>query len=330
MQGTWIREPQGDTSVIFVHGILSSGDACWRHANGTYWPALLTQEKDLASVGVYVFTYRTDIFSGNYHLGDAVDSLKEHFHLDRLWESKRLIFVCHSMGGIVVRQLLVVRQAEFIERKTEVGLFLVASPSLGSTYATLLSGFARILGHSQVQVLRFAQDNVWLNDLDTNFQNLKEAGKLSLTGKELIEDQAIVLHKFLRTQVVEPFSGARYFGEHYKVPHSDHSTIAKPENSAAIQHRLLCRFLLDMLQSSPAVPAATNDMAASHSPQAPVHPARGSRGPARITISRNRQTGKCHAIDVGRDEVTVEDNVQEGEDDTIMVRPETSLDRPTS
>ena len=63
MQGTWIRKPQFDTSVVFVHGVLSSGDACWRHANGTYWPALLIQEKELESVGVYVFTYRTDILA---------------------------------------------------------------------------------------------------------------------------------------------------------------------------------------------------------------------------------------------------------------------------
>jgi pimeloyl-ACP methyl ester carboxylesterase len=214
---------------------------------------LLTQEKDIESVGVYVFTYRTDIFSGNYHLGDAVDSLKEHLRLERLLASKHLIFVCHSMGGIVVRQLLVARQAEFIEQKTEVGLFLVASPSLGSSYANWLSGLAKILGNSQTQVLRFAQDNIWLNDLDTNFQNLKEAEKLSLTGKELVEDQFIVLPKLRHTQVVEPFSGARYFGEHYKVPHSDHATIAKPENSTAIQHRLLCDFILNMLQRHPQI-----------------------------------------------------------------------------
>jgi hypothetical protein len=193
----------------------------------------------------------------------------------------------------------------------------------------LLSGLARILGNTQVQVLRFAQDNVWLNDLDTNFQNLKEAGKLSLTGKELVEDQFIVLHKYWHKQVVEPFSGARYFGEHYKVPHSDHSTIAKPENSGAIPHRLLCRFILDMLQSQPAIPVATNDKAESHTPQTPAHPTSGSREQARITISGNRQTGNRHAIDIGRDEVTVEKNVQEGEDNTIVVRRETSPDRAT-
>src|SRR5262249_25209400 len=134
--------------------------------------------------------------------------------------------------------------------------------------------------------------------------------------------------KFWHKQVVEPFSGARYFGEHYKVPHSDHSTIAKPENSGAIQHRLLCRFILDMLQSQPAMPATTDDKAESHPPPPPAPPASGSRGQARITVSHNRQTGKGHSIDVGRDEVTIDHNVQEGEDDTIVVRPENSPNEP--
>lgn len=247
MQGKWIQKPQGETSVVFVHGILSSGEACWRHENGTYWPELLKNEKNFSTLGIYVFTYRTDIFSGNYQLGDAVDALKEHMKLDGLLDSKRIIFVCHSMGGIIVRQFLVLQDADLIERDIEIGLFLVASPSLGSSYANLLSVFAKILNNSQAQALRFAQNNTWLNDLDKNFRNLKEAGKLRIKGKELIENDFIVFKKFWKKQVVEPFAAGRYFGETYKVPRSDHSSIAKPENKNAIQHRLLCQFVKDML-----------------------------------------------------------------------------------
>ena len=43
--------------------------------------------------------------------------------------------------------------------------------------------------------------------------------------------------------MVEPFSGARYFGESFKVPGSDHFSIAKPEDREAIQHRLLLYFI---------------------------------------------------------------------------------------
>jgi hypothetical protein len=47
-------------------------------------------------------------------------------------KNQRLIFVCHSMGGIVVRQYLVTRALDFIEAQIHRGLFLVGSPSLGS------------------------------------------------------------------------------------------------------------------------------------------------------------------------------------------------------
>jgi hypothetical protein len=138
MPGEWVRKPQGEASAVFVHGILSSGETCWRHDNGSYWPELLKNEPELASLGIYVFTYQTGIFAGSYSLSDIVDALKEHMRLDGVLQCKRLIFVCHSMGGIVVRKYIVERAAELIQAGKEIDLFLVASPSLGSSYANWL------------------------------------------------------------------------------------------------------------------------------------------------------------------------------------------------
>ena len=105
MQGTWIRKPKNDTSIVFVHGILSNGETCWKHKNGTYWPKLLESEPKLGAIGIYVYTYETGLFSGSYSLNDVVDDFKERFlTLDKLADSQRIVFVCHSMGGIVVRK----------------------------------------------------------------------------------------------------------------------------------------------------------------------------------------------------------------------------------
>ncbi|RJT27260.1 alpha/beta fold hydrolase [Mesorhizobium waimense] len=247
MEGIWISKPARDatTSVVFVHGILSSGEACWRHSNGTFWPDLLACDESIKGTGVYVFTYKTGFFSGTYRLGDVVDALKEHMRLDGVINSRRIVFVCHSMGGIVARRLVVQRATELIESGTSIGLFLVASPSVGSSYANWLSPLARFFDHSQADALRFEQNNAWLMDLDRDFQNLKESKRLSLNGKELVEDTFVVLRTLLRKQVVEPFSGARYFGEAYKVPNSDHFSIAKVDGASAVQHRMLVSFLLD-------------------------------------------------------------------------------------
>jgi hypothetical protein len=169
MQGEWIRRPQGAASAVFVHGILSSGETCWRHDNGSYWPELLKNEPELGSLGIYVFTYETGIFSGRYRLGNIASALKEHMRLDGVLKSNQLIFVCHSMGGIVVRKFAVSRATELIKAGKEIGLFLVASPSLGSSYADWMSPLIRLLGNAQADDLRFVRHNDFLKDLDEEF-----------------------------------------------------------------------------------------------------------------------------------------------------------------
>lgn len=248
-ESRWIRAGRTSCAVVFVHGILSSSEQSWRSGN-VYWPQLLSDEASIKDVGIYVFSYRADLFSGNYRLGDAVEALYAYLELDGLLKYRELIFVCHSMGGIVVRQFLVTRQATLIASHAEVTLFLVASPSLGSEYANLLSGLAKIFGNSQAQVLRFAEDNTWLNDLDRNFLNLKQLGHLSIHGQELVEDEFITLPHLFRSQVVKPFSGAKYFENSIKIPHSNHFTVATPTDSSALQHRLLLRLVFKVCEKS--------------------------------------------------------------------------------
>ena len=270
MQGEWIRKPQGEASAIFVHGILSSGETSWRNENGSYWPELLKNEPELAPLGIYVFTYQTGIFSGSYRIGDIVDALKEHMRLDGVLKCNRLIFVCHSMGGIVVRKFIVERAAELIGAGKEIDLYLVASPSLGATYADWLSPIAQLFGHAQADALRFVRNNDWLKDLDKEFVNLKEGRTLKIKGKELIEDKFVVLPKLFGRQVVEPFSGAKYFGEQFKVPASDHFSIAKPGDKNAMQHRLLRQFILEnALSSGPKPPEPEPPPSVAPLPQTP-------------------------------------------------------------
>ncbi len=254
-QGVWLRRSGDGTAIIFVHGLLSDGDGCWRSDDLVYWPDLVAHEDSLATSGVYVFSYRTAAFSGGYSIGDAVEALKAYLELDGLLTLRTLVFVCHSMGGIVARQFLVTRQATLIANSTRIGLFLVASPSLGSGYASLFSLLATALGHAQGAALRFSQDNTWLNDLDRNFMNLKESPYLAISGQELVEDTFVVLDKLIGRQVVEPFSGSRYFGDSIKIPGSNHFTIAKPSGRDALQHRLLVQFVEECRSAAAAAPA---------------------------------------------------------------------------
>lgn len=243
MEGVWIRKPNSGTTVVFVHGVLSDGEKCWTHESGTYWPDLLADEESVDQIGIYEFTYKTGFFSGTYRLGDVVDAFEESADLDGVLDCDRMVFVCHSMGGIVARKFVVSRAVALIDKSIEIGLFFLASPSLGSNYANWLNPLARLFGHSQADALRFSRNNSWLLDLDTEFLNLKESGKLRLKGKEFVEDNFYVLKGIIREQVVSPVSGARYFGNPIKVPNSDHSSISKVANKNDNRHKRLLRFI---------------------------------------------------------------------------------------
>ena len=146
--------------MVFVHGILSSGEKCWRNSNGAYWPKLLEQEPELAKLGIYVYTYQTGIFSGTYGISDIVDDLKERlFNVDKVLNNHQIIFVCHSMGGIVVRQFIADRILAIKKQNLSIGLFLVASPSLGSDYANCAKLISNFVGNAQAKALGFSQEN---------------------------------------------------------------------------------------------------------------------------------------------------------------------------
>jgi pimeloyl-ACP methyl ester carboxylesterase len=250
MEGIWITPQTNGTAVVFVHGLFSSGAKCWTNSNGAYWPSLLAQDASLGGTGVYVYSYQTDLHSGSYKISDIADDLKERFSEDQLWDANNIVFVCHSMGGLVARRLIVAREADFMAWGGKIGLFLVASPSLGSEWANWLGKLSRAIGHSQAVALQAGEDNAWLHDLDRDFQNLNASRRLSITGKELIEDKPLFFRSlFLRKQLVPPHSAAKYFGEAYKVPGTDHCSIASPADAKAIQHRRLCSFVKDIART---------------------------------------------------------------------------------
>lgn len=68
------------------------------------------------------------------------------------------------------------------------------------------------------------------------------------------------------------------------------------------------------LQTHKPVPGATSSTATS--------------GAGGVAIRGNKQVGEGNAIDVGRDNVVVEDNVQRGKDQKIQVRPDPSGKKP--
>lgn len=252
---TIIRQaPQlSDPILIFVHGILSSADSCWRNPKGGVWPEIVKADPDFPSCGIYVFTYPTSVIGKRFSVTDAADMLWEALRSYKLINAAhRLVFVCHSMGGIVSRRMLVKRQVELADAGAKsVGLVLVASPSMGSRWATRLLPLSWLLGHAQAMALSSEESNQWLGELRQDFINLRDKGKVKVIGKELIEDLPLRLMRWVwLSPIVLSTEGAIFFPDSVRIGDSDHSSIAKPKDATAQQHTSLRLFVADFKQRS--------------------------------------------------------------------------------
>ncbi|MEH2511709.1 pimeloyl-ACP methyl ester carboxylesterase [Nitrobacteraceae bacterium AZCC 1564] len=116
-----LRKVSSGKCIIFAHGILSDGESAWGKPP---WPQLLVDDGDLKEHGVYVFSYRTSLKSGSFSIGDATRTLKAHFDLENLWSQDQIVFVGHSMGGIIIRKFITTNQTRLAFEKIGIGLFL--------------------------------------------------------------------------------------------------------------------------------------------------------------------------------------------------------------
>ncbi|UFW51139.1 MULTISPECIES: DUF7019 family protein [Bradyrhizobium] len=250
---TWYLFNNSDSVIVFVHGIFSGSATCWlyRGDNGSqvFWPKLVTEDPRILPVSIFMGGFYTGPESRAYDIRACASELLSALkRVDPTGlrpapiEKKRLIFVCHSTGGIVVRYMLESDYAQFASK--EVGLALIASPSYGSSLADTFRWISRLYNHKLMAQLEWG--NWSIEDLDDRFKNLL-AKKLipQLKGAEAYENLFIVRRKWLpsRRHVVEKQSAGRYFAAPRLLRGTDHFSSVKPDSLTHPAHEFLFDFL---------------------------------------------------------------------------------------
>jgi WD40 repeat protein/pimeloyl-ACP methyl ester carboxylesterase len=244
-----VRASKNGVNIIFLHGIKSDR-RCWKHKNGNYWPTMLEKDERFANTGIYNLAYHTGYDVKSLNVDQIVQNLTLYFGKHKLFDASGIIFIAHSMGGIVARKFLIKNKELLFGEGSpcKIRLFLIASPSGGSPYANLLSPVLGLLGHTQGCDLKLEANNSWLADLNDNSKEIfSDKGKELISGKELVEQRSPFpwwLDRLFRIPpIVEQASAAYFFPGWEVIPNSNHFTIATPENEDAQQHQILVGFI---------------------------------------------------------------------------------------
>jgi pimeloyl-ACP methyl ester carboxylesterase len=252
----WYRCGDSDAVLVFVHGILSCSRTSWLNSSmlmkPSYWPQIVAEDERFDGLGIFLGGYYTDFDSGNYGIRDCVEELlsglkQKHAGCKAPIEQSTIIFVCHSLGGVVVRGLL--ERYKHIFKDKDVALVLIASPSYGVHGVDTLSLLINLSANAQALALKWNSEII--GDWDDRFKDLRESGFIrKLRGIEFYENKFIVKWKYFlpyfgKYLVVSRESAGRYFGAPKQIPRSDHYSICKPKSKNDIVHQYLHDFLFE-------------------------------------------------------------------------------------
>ena len=145
-----------DVDIVFVHGLNPKGSEdharrTWTDDGGIFWPEALLP-KEVPSARILLFAYNSSILSNasNAHVASHARSLCDRLKICRLSERevhRPLVFVAHSLGGLLVKQALVEAKANpryhCLKASTH-GLVFFATPHRGGEGAVVAEAAAKI------------------------------------------------------------------------------------------------------------------------------------------------------------------------------------------
>lgn len=228
-------------AAVFVHGFASSAET-WKN-----FDERIAEDEELGLVDVLHFEYSTRVPRKLFWrpdrslptLSTIADVLKSFMETEAA-DYRRIVFVCHSMGGLVVQRYLerMLSQGRGKELTRILRVVLFATPNSGSNFARELR--RDLLGnHPQEKDLRTLNEEI----RDTHAVVIRDVVNAATTGERTCQIPFSV-YAGADDNIVPRASAQGSFPEVGALP-GDHFTIIKPISRHHSSYTTLRRLLLE-------------------------------------------------------------------------------------
>lgn len=173
-------EIKGD--VVFIHGLGGDARETWMNDPNnpkTFWPDWL--QEDLPGISVISHNYEAQplkSIGALMSIGDRALNMLHALSVNGLGQ-RPLVFVTHSLGGLLVKEML--RQADFRQDETfqalarsTVGIVFIATPHHGSDWGGLVRFISQRYGLLNDKVQELKCDSAHLQQLNDWFASYVE------------------------------------------------------------------------------------------------------------------------------------------------------------
>jgi pimeloyl-ACP methyl ester carboxylesterase len=129
------KSPAGaDSVIVFVHGLREDGKTGWTNTTtNAYWPELLKHDRSFDASDIFVYSYPTGLVA-TLSIDELADNMRATLNANGVPKYSKIIFLSHSMGGIVTRAYLL-KYRDIAERT--VFAYFFSTPTTGSQVASV-------------------------------------------------------------------------------------------------------------------------------------------------------------------------------------------------
>ncbi|KAL7619546.1 hypothetical protein AAE478_010086 [Parahypoxylon ruwenzoriense] len=269
--------PDAKVDIVLVHGLNGDPQKTWTTKNGVFWPTdlLPTSLRD-ARANILVYGYNADVYSKKHgsnpsdnfiymHAQTLVTSLT-HYRKDEMSSRNPIIWVCHSLGGILVKRALLysndLRASQHEDYRSiyvsTYSIIFLGTPHTGSgiaTWGTMLQAMSdtvvpRTFFQSESVLLKtLKRDNETLQNINIHFLDIYQRFKILMAHENHKTDL-----RGTRSLIVDAHSASPQLpGVTYYAVEASHSGMCKFESRNAPGYRTIATAVRDWVIDSPDV-----------------------------------------------------------------------------
>jgi len=230
--------------IVFVHGLHGSRES-WRAANGAYWPDMVRTDPRFAFSDVEVAEYPTPASNGKMSSVQLAQVLWNRLQQDHVWEHREVVFLAHSLGGILVEEMLLGHPEAAAKVR-----FIVSygTPHEGSSIARMASLYDK---DPLLNDLSDASDNAFLTQLENNWRGNDSVNGIhrfcAYESEDTKPDNAFGRYLKTHARVVSYFSAT--YGCDVTTPpqqiHADHLHMVRPADRSSSAYDFFYRVYRD-------------------------------------------------------------------------------------
>jgi pimeloyl-ACP methyl ester carboxylesterase len=235
----WAKTPRAN--IIFVHGLGGHAYDTWRRApdDDSFWPLWLAEDVEGISVWTLAYAAPASNWLGTaMPLQDRVGNVRARLLATPSLQDAPITFICHSLGGLIVKQLLLdlhqqkdrsPESAALLDRVTQV--VFMATPHTGSWQGTLLDRLRFLAWPSSIAYTLVANDPT-LRSINVAYRGLADERRNVLRHHVFYETQATVAGVIVDEASADPGLP----GDPPVAIDADHIQIVKPSDRSALQY----------------------------------------------------------------------------------------------